>query len=104
MKSIGARLGHDVHISARVPAVRRVILTRLDFKLLNRVWIGHRNAPANAPFANEIVHFGSVHLEVIVVSGVAASRVAASRRGLTRISPPEARAVVHLARHARGKA
>ena len=101
MKSIGARLGHDVHIRARVPAVRRVILPRLDFELLNRVGIGHRNAAANVPFANEIVHFGSVHLEVIVVSGVAASRVAASTRGLTRVSPSDARAVVHLARHAR---
>ena len=55
VKLIGAALGDDVHIGARIPAVRRVILAGLNLEFLNGVRIGNRDASAEIAAALKIV-------------------------------------------------
>ena len=83
MESVGARLGDNIHICAGIPPIRGIVLPSLNLELRNRVRIGNRNTATNGSFADKVIDFGSVHLKIVVVGGIAAGRVAADRSGLT---------------------
>ena len=83
VESVGTRLGDHIHICAGIPPIRGIVLPSLHLELRNRVRIGNRNTAANSSFADKVIDFGSVHLKIVVVGGIAAGRVAADRSGLT---------------------
>src|SRR5260370_35885087 len=75
VKCVCTRLGHDVDVRARVSSIGSVVLPDLDLKLLKRIWIRARHAPAKRPLTNEAVYLTSIHLEIVVLGRIAANRL-----------------------------
>ena len=56
MERIGPGLGYNINICACVPAVGRIVLSRLHLEFLNRIRIGHRDTATGAPGTHKIVN------------------------------------------------
>ena len=69
MQLIAARFCDHLNVRASAATVSCIIQARLDFELLNGVWIGNRDTALlqkrSRAATAKIIHVGSVHLEIV---------------------------------------
>src|SRR5262249_45787071 len=67
VKVVASRLRNHAYVGAGIAAVRGIIESRLDLKLLYAVWVGNGNSSASRRAALHVTDADSVQLPIVVV-------------------------------------